>query len=78
MDSFYPIVVVAILSTDGTGYLAYVPDLKGCMSHGETPEQALANARKASIEWIQEAIAQGWVLPVSGQVMAGWLSTKGP
>ena len=35
-------------ATDGTTlYLAEVPDLPGCMSHGETPEEALQNLQEA-------------------------------
>jgi predicted RNase H-like HicB family nuclease len=35
-------------ATDGTKlYLAEVPDLPGCMSHGETPEEALQNLQEA-------------------------------
>jgi predicted RNase H-like HicB family nuclease len=32
-----------------------VPDLPGCMSDGETPEEALANVRDAVAAWIEEA-----------------------
>lgn len=35
-------------ATDGTKlFLAEVPDLPGCMSHGETPEEALQNLQEA-------------------------------
>jgi antitoxin HicB len=32
-----------------------VPDLPGCMSDGETPEEALKNAQDAISSWIEAA-----------------------
>jgi len=32
---------------EGGGYLIEFPDLPGCMSDGETPEEAIANGRDA-------------------------------
>jgi antitoxin HicB len=40
---------------DGGGYLAIVPDLPGCMSDGETPEEALKNVQEAIASWIEAA-----------------------
>jgi antitoxin HicB len=40
---------------DGGGYLATVPDLPGCMSDGETPEEALKNVQEAIARWIEAA-----------------------
>jgi antitoxin HicB len=70
MNKFYPIVVVQIADADGGGFMGHVPDLKGCMSHGDTPEEALANAREAALEWIEEAKAQGFVIPEPGTTAA--------
>ena len=39
----YPVIVQPLPAEDGGGFLALVPDLPGCMSDGETPEEALAN-----------------------------------
>jgi predicted RNase H-like HicB family nuclease len=69
MNDFYPIVVVAMLPSDGIGYIGYVPDLRGCMSHGETPEEALSSARRATRDWIEEAKEQGWTLPSACQTL---------
>ena len=44
--------------SDGGGYIASVPDLPGCMSDGETPEEALRNVQEAIASWIQAA--KGW------------------
>jgi predicted RNase H-like HicB family nuclease len=39
----------------GGGYLATIPDLPGCMSDGETPEEALHNVQDAIESWIEAA-----------------------
>ena len=37
---------------EGGGWLASFPDLPGCMSDGETPEEALRNAAEAEAAWL--------------------------
>lgn len=37
---------------EGGGYLVEFPDLPGCMSDGETNEDALANGAEAKRDWI--------------------------
>lgn len=37
---------------DGGGFLVSFPDLPGCISDGETYEEAIANARDAFAAWI--------------------------
>src|SRR5690349_2190684 len=59
----YPILVVPLSAEDGGGYLACVPDLKGCMSDGETREEAVANAQQAILEWIDTAKEDGKEVP---------------
>ena len=43
---------------EGGGWLAAFPDLPGCMSDGETPEEALRNAAEAEAAWL--AAHQKW------------------
>ena len=38
-------------------YGVVVPDLPGCMSDGETPEEALQNVQEAIASWIEAAKA---------------------
>jgi len=47
-------------SEDG-GYTVYVPSLPGCISEGDTKEEALANIRKA-IELYLEPVEDDFVL----------------
>jgi antitoxin HicB len=48
---------------DGGGFLATVPDLPGCMSDGETPQEALAGVQDAIVCWIEEARELGRAIP---------------
>jgi antitoxin HicB len=54
-------------SEDGGGFIATAPDLPGCMSDGETPEEALANVRDAITAWVEEARALGRSVPKPSQ-----------
>ncbi|HVL72823.1 MAG TPA: type II toxin-antitoxin system HicB family antitoxin [Beijerinckiaceae bacterium] len=65
-DLFYPVVICALSDEDGGGYLASVPDLPGCMSDGDTPEEALANVRLAVREWRDEMLRLGRPIPEPG------------
>ena len=63
MSSAYNIRLTQLSPEDGGVYLAWVPDLPGCMSDGNTPEEAYANAMDAIDDWISEAIRLGRVVP---------------
>lgn len=63
----YPVVIRPLSEEDGGGYLAVFPDLPGCMSDGETPEEALKNAQDAFLEWMDTAKGRaGFVIPEPG------------
>jgi antitoxin HicB len=48
----YSVLVEPLPPEEGGGYLATVPDLPGCMSDGETPQEAIANVHDAIAAWI--------------------------
>jgi predicted RNase H-like HicB family nuclease len=54
---------VVIEKTD-TGYSAYVPDLPGCVSVGETREDIDRNIREAIELYLDELREQGSPIPV--------------
>lgn len=60
----YPVRVERLLEEDGGGFAAYALDLPGCMSDGETQEEALKNLRDAISEWIEQATAMGREVPL--------------
>jgi predicted RNase H-like HicB family nuclease len=45
------------------GYSVWVPALPGCVSQGDTPEEALANIREAIQSYIESALKHGESLP---------------
>ncbi|MCC6983318.1 MAG: type II toxin-antitoxin system HicB family antitoxin [Bauldia sp.] len=59
----YPVVIQPLADEDGGGFLALAPDLPGCVSDGDTPEQALANIRDAIESWLSEARELGREIP---------------
>ncbi len=72
----YAVLLSPLPADDGGGFVATVPDLPGCMSDGETPEEALANVQDAIECWIEAAaIKDGRFLR---QPMSGVLSAEHP
>lgn len=55
---------------DGGGFLATVPALPGCMSDGDTPEEALRNVQEAISSWIEAAREWGDPVPEPSQPLA--------
>ncbi|HVB61832.1 MAG: type II toxin-antitoxin system HicB family antitoxin [Ktedonobacteraceae bacterium] len=51
---------VVLEPSDDGGYTVYVPSLPGCISEGETVEDALKNIREA-IELYLEPVEDDWV-----------------
>ena len=48
---------------EGGGYLIEFPDLPGCISDGETIEEAIANGKDAMFCWIETAKQHGDAIP---------------
>ncbi len=44
-------------------YVASVPELPGCMAHGDTKEQALKEIETAKELWIETALEDGQPIP---------------
>ena len=59
----YKVEIVKVSEEDGGGYLAIVPSLPGCMSDGDTAEEALKNVNDAIKCWIETAEELGRDVP---------------
>ncbi len=59
----YAVEIRPLSAEDGGGFVATVPQLPGCMSDGDTPEHALANAYDAIACWLEAAVAMGRAVP---------------
>jgi predicted RNase H-like HicB family nuclease len=55
--------VILIPDEDGVGYTVEVPSLPGCISEGDTLEEALANIQDAIAEYIADMIDNGEEVP---------------
>lgn len=60
---FYPLLIETIPPEDGGGFIARAPDLPGCYSDGETPQDAVLNAQDAILTWIRMAEKHGQEVP---------------
>jgi predicted RNase H-like HicB family nuclease len=50
-------------SEEDEGYIADIPDLKGCSAFGHTPEEALKEVQLVRVAWIEAALAEGISVP---------------
>ena len=49
------------------GYAVSVPSLPGCLTQGETIEEAIANAKEAIAVYLDDLIASGEPIPVEAE-----------
>ncbi|SLM28806.1 conserved hypothetical protein [Desulfamplus magnetovallimortis] len=55
--------IIIYWSDEDQAYIAEVPELQGCMAHGNTEESALANIKTAMELWIETAEEFGDLVP---------------
>ena len=55
--------VIIFWSAEDDAYVAEIPELPGCMAHGATQEEALANAKVAERLWLDTAKEFGDPIP---------------
>lgn len=70
-DMAYPFEIRPLAAEEGGGWLITFPDLPGCMSDGETPEEAMANGKDAVAAWIKAAKTVGRTVPAPGELPSG-------
>ena len=59
----YNIIIRHVTDESGTYFFAKVQELEGCMSDGETVEEAHANIREAMEGWIETRLEAGLDVP---------------
>ena len=67
----YPFELRPLAQEEGGGWLITFPDLPGCMSDGESPEEAIANGEDAVKAWIAAAREAGREVPRPGALPSG-------
>ena len=63
MELDYPVELSKIKPEDGGGFFVSVPLLPGCMSDGDTLEEAYSNIVEAKKEWISSMIERKMEIP---------------
>ena len=56
--------IIIYWSHEDQAFLAEVPELPGCMAHGDNYEQALRNIQDAMTLWLDVAHEQGESIPI--------------
>ena len=59
----YRVLIGRLSEKDGGGFAAIVPELPGCMSDGETPQEALESVYDAIACWMEAAQEMGRPVP---------------
>jgi predicted RNase H-like HicB family nuclease len=59
----YEVRIRPLSEEEGGGFLAEVPQLPGCMSDGETPQEALEQVYDAIVCWMEAAKEMGRAVP---------------
>ncbi len=65
--SEYPFTMRHLSKEDGGGYLIEFPDLPGCMSDGETMDEAIQHGKAAVADWIESAKSMNRSIPRPGE-----------
>src|ERR1035437_3440632 len=65
----YTIEIRPLTNDEGGGFLATFPDLPGCMADGETPEEAIVDAKGAFECWM--AAQKEWGDPIPKPTTSG-------
>ena len=60
---YQTIVTLEETTTGGTCYLASHPELPGCVSQGDTPQEAVENLKEATLMVIEHLIAHNLPVP---------------
>jgi len=55
--------IILYWSAEDNAFIAEIPELPGCMAHGDTQEAALANVKEAMQLWITTAREFGDPVP---------------
>lgn len=74
----YPFDMRPLTSDEGGGWLISFPDLPGCISDGETPEEAIENGAEAMESWLEKCEHIGRPIPLAGETSSGKFMTRIP
>ena len=55
--------IIIFWSEHDNSFIAEIPELKGCIAHGETHDDALKQVKVVANEWMKIAKKEGWEIP---------------
>lgn len=55
--------IIIFWSEQDNSFIAEIPELKGCIAHGETHDEALRQVKVVAKEWMRIAKKEGWEIP---------------
>jgi antitoxin HicB len=68
----YPFTIRPLSEADGGGFAIEYPDLPGCISDGESPEEALENGADAVKAYLRNCIKHGDPIPKPSGASGQW------
>ena len=74
----YPFEMRPLSDEEGGGWLISFPDLPGCISDGETPEEAMVHGKDALDAWIEAMREAGKEVPKAGEAPSGKFIARVP
>lgn len=74
----YPFEIRPLTPEEGGGFLITFPDLPGCMSDGETPEEAITNGKDAFACWMAAHTDAGKEMSGPSESASGRFVTRVP
>lgn len=63
MQLSYSVLLHEIEDEEKKYWIAEIPELPGCKSHGSSVEEAVKNIEEAKMEWIEDSLEQGEEVP---------------
>ncbi|HRE61332.1 MAG TPA: type II toxin-antitoxin system HicB family antitoxin [Micropepsaceae bacterium] len=73
----YEIIIKPLSEEDGGGFVAFVPDLTGCLGDGATPKEALDDVMHAISSWTAAQKRAKRKMPVPGSALARKAAARG-
>ncbi len=62
--------IIIYWSNEDKVFVAEMPELKGCVAHGDTQQDVLKEINVVAEEWMQIAKEKGWTIPeAKGKLM---------
>jgi len=69
---------VTLVPAEEDGFVAKIPDLPGCITQGETLDEALVMIEDAKAAWLEDALESGEEIPLPNSRYSGKFLVRTP